>query len=130
LHVARYEVLDLIGPGAFGTVYRARHIELQIQVALRVVPKSNLRTMKEFHLLQRQVSLIQALDHPFIVTFYEAFCEGDTFYLAMELADNGNLRDFIVRHGVLAEHEACRLFYELMLVLVYLHGDRHICTAI
>ena len=93
--VGQYSILEILGSGAFATVYKAQHVFTMTPVAIKVIPKKNLPNKVEFELLQREVSLIKSMDHPFIGMFYEALDDDKNFYLVQELVENGNLLDYV-----------------------------------
>jgi serine/threonine protein kinase len=124
--IGKYQILELIGSGAFATVHKAQHNVTMSIVALKAIAKSNLRTMQEFELLQREVNLMKMMDHPFIAPLYEVLDDDTYFYLAIELVENGNLLDFINTRKGLSEDSARRIFFQIMSVLDYLHREKRI----
>ena len=124
--VGQYSILEILGSGAFATVYKAQHIFTMTPVAIKVIPKKNLRNKVEFELLQREVSLIKSMDHPFIAMFYEALDDDKNFYLVQELVENGNLLDYVNACKGLSERQAAHIFIQLISVLDYLHNVRHV----
>ena len=124
--IGQYSILEILGSGAFATVYKAQHVLTMTPVAIKVIPKKNLRNKVEFELLQREVSLIKSMDHPFIAMFYEAVDDDKNFYLVQELVENGNLLDYINNCKGLSESQASHIFIQLISVLDYLHNVRHV----
>ena len=124
--VGPYVVLEVLGRGAFATVYKAQHTITLTVVALKSIAKRNLRSQIEFELLQREVNLMKAMDHPFIASFFEVLDDEKNFYIAIELVENGNLLDYINDNHGLSENEARRIFYQLVTVLEYLHAEKRV----
>ena len=90
--VGPYVILGKVGAGAFASaVYRAQHTTTMTIVALKSIPKRNLRNPSEFELLQREVNLMKGMDHPFIAALFEVLDDDKNYYLAMEFVENGNL---------------------------------------
>jgi serine/threonine protein kinase len=124
--IGPYQVLEPLGSGAFATVYKARHRKTMCIVALKAIRKSNLHNMQEFELLEREVSVIKKMDHPFIASFFEILDDDRRFFLAIELVERGNLLDYINAKSGLNESQARRVFYQLITVLDYLHREKHV----
>jgi serine/threonine protein kinase len=124
--VANYQIMEALGSGAFATVYRARHLVTDCVVALKTIPKRKVRTQQEFELLQREVNLMKIMDHPFIASLFEVLDDVHNFYLAIELVRRGNLLDYINDNKGLPEKQACRIFYQLCMVLDYLHNEKRV----
>jgi serine/threonine protein kinase len=125
-HVGEYQILEVLGAGAFATVYRARHRLTGCVVALKAISKRKLRTMQEFELLQREVNLMKVMDHPFIASLFEVLDDPENFYLSIELVENGNLLDYINTNKGLSEKQASRIFAQLASVLEYLHREKRV----
>jgi serine/threonine protein kinase len=90
-----YEVLDLLGSGGMGEVYRARDTRLHRDVALKVLPaslSSDPARLKRFETEARSAS---ALNHPNIVTIYEVGQSDTTSFIVMELVDGRSLREML-----------------------------------
>jgi serine/threonine protein kinase len=90
-----FEIIDRLGAGGMGEVYRALDARLGRKVALKVLPKallSNQEGLSRFALEARSAS---ALNHPNIVTIFEVGQAESSPYLAMELIDGWTLRHLI-----------------------------------
>lgn len=124
--VGPYKILETIGSGANATVYKALHVQCMVQVALKCIPKKNLKSKSEFEILQREVSLMKAMDHPFIASLFDVLDDEKNFYIVIENVENGNLLDFINLHKGLQESQARRIFYQIITVLEYLHVEKHV----
>lgn len=86
-----YKLLDRIGQGGEGIVYKARHDRLRRIVALKVMQTQHLASESEKRRFEREAEAIAQLEHPQIVTLYEfGEFDGRTF-LAMEFMEGGDL---------------------------------------
>lgn len=95
-----YEILDPLGVGGMGEVYRARDTRLSRDVAIKVLPAdlaSNPERLGRFNQEGRSAS---ALNHPNIVSVYDIGTQDSIFYLAMELVDGKTLRH-VLTDGVI-----------------------------
>ena len=88
----RYEILDKLGEGAMGVVYRAQDAALGRVVALKML-SAELGGEEELHQrFQREAEAIGRLSHPNIVTVYDMGDAEGQLYMAMELLEGDDLR--------------------------------------
>jgi WD40 repeat protein len=99
--LGRYEVIELLGEGGMGTVYRARDTELARQVALKRIAverpgRSGRQSIEESRVrLRREAQAMARIDHPGVVRIYDAGIEEGQLYVAMELVAGGTLVDWL-----------------------------------
>lgn len=103
----RYEILELIGRGGMGDVYKAQHKVMNRVVALKVIKPELVRNDAAVARFQREVQAAARLHHPRIVTAYDAEQAGNLHYLVMEFVDGVNLDEVIRDRGALPVAEAC-----------------------
>ena len=101
-----YEILDLIGSGAVGVVYRARQQRLDRIVALKTIDLRRFNGTGVAGRCQLEARVVAKLSHPNIVTAYDYGVHEGRVYLAMELLDGETLQDRIDREGPFEEHLA------------------------
>ncbi|MBW8457488.1 MAG: protein kinase [Thiobacillus sp.] len=95
MKIGRYEILDEVGQGAMGTVYRARDPLIERTVAIKTVPIAQLRQEgadAESRFL-REAQSAGRLSHPNIVTIYDVGETDELAYIAMEYLSGATLRD-------------------------------------
>jgi Tol biopolymer transport system component len=88
-----YEVLEPLGAGGMGEVYRARDPRLGREVALKVLPEALAADRDRIARFEQEARAASALNHPNIVTIHEIGREGNTAFIAMELVDGKTLRE-------------------------------------
>ena len=88
-----YEILSPLGAGGMGEVYRARHLKLERQVAIKVLPHDLASDPERLHRFEREARAASALNHPSIVTIYDIDEHEGTRYIAMELVEGRTLRE-------------------------------------
>src|SRR5256714_12757027 len=94
--LAGYRIEGVLGQGGMGTVYEATQLSLNRTVAIKLLA-SNLSDDPAFRERFRREGLIQAaIEHPNIVTIYEAGETPDGLFLAMRLVRGPNLKDMII----------------------------------
>ena len=94
-----YEILSKLGSGAFGTVWRARDLSLEREVALKALHPSIARDDKAVRAFWREAKLAAQLAHPAIVPIYDWDSSGDLSWYTMELAEEGSVASLIARSG-------------------------------
>ncbi len=95
LRVGRYELLERLGAGSCGVVYRARDPELGRDVALKVLRPDVQGDAPASRRLTREAKAMARLSHPNVVTVFDAGVQDEQVFLAMELVDGRNLEDWL-----------------------------------
>lgn len=94
-----YEILSKLGSGAFGTVWRARDLSLEREVALKALHPAISRDDKAVRAFWREAKLAAQLAHPAIVPIYDWDSSGDLSWYTMELAEEGSVASLVARSG-------------------------------
>jgi serine/threonine protein kinase len=102
-----YRILDQLGRGGMGRVYKAEHRTMGRTVALKVFAPNMLNTGRALELFQREVRAIAQIGHPNIVTAYDANEENGRHYLVLEYVDGPNLDQLVRKQGPLPVGQAC-----------------------
>jgi hypothetical protein len=119
--VAGYRIDGTLGEGGMGTVYRATQLSLERVVALKVLT-AELSADPAFRERFRREGLLQAaLDHPHIVTVYEAGEAEGRLFLAMRMVEGPTLKDLILRRQ-LDDRRALRLLTQVAEALDAAHA--------
>jgi predicted Ser/Thr protein kinase len=121
-HFPQLEILDLLGRGGMGIVYKARQVGLDRLVALKVLPPEVGRDPAFAERFGREARALARLHHPGIVTIYDFGQSGGLYYLVMEFVDGVNLRQ-LLRDGQLKPEEALRIVPQLCEALQYAHDE-------
>ncbi|MEM7168228.1 MAG: protein kinase [Planctomycetota bacterium] len=107
--IAGFEILDKIGTGAVGTVYKARQVSLDKVVALKVLHQSLSNHPRFVAQFIREAKTVGRLNHPHIVHAIDAGEEEGYNYFAMEYVDGETLKDRIVATGKLTASQVVDL---------------------
>ena len=118
--LAHYEILEKLGEGGIGRVYRARDLELGREVAIKVLPEELTANPERLTRFEREARAVAALTHPNVVTLYAVEHAGERRLLVMELVRGETLAERI-GGGCLALDELFALAVPLAAAL----GEAH-----
>lgn len=117
-----YVIQEQIGRGVSGRVFRAKHRTMNRPVAIKMLSASLTRTAADRQALQREIRAAAQLNHPNIVTAYDANDVGGQHYLIVEYVEGPNLETLVRERGPLPFAEGCELIYQAALGLAHAHG--------
>jgi tRNA A-37 threonylcarbamoyl transferase component Bud32/tetratricopeptide (TPR) repeat protein len=104
-----YEIVELIGRGGMGEVYRAVDSRLARQVAIKILPAHLADHSESLARFRREARAIAALSHPNIVAVFDIGTQAETPYVVTELLSGETLRAMIQRGGKLSIDETLRI---------------------
>ena len=120
----RYRFERLLGRGGMGSVYRARDLAGNREVAIKVIRAELIRDAAAHERLRREAQTLARLHHPSIVTVYDYGTLGDRSpYLVMELVKGNDLRHELVSEGRLDPARVCRILSAICGAMAAAHGD-------
>lgn len=119
--IGQYRILDRIGAGGMGTVYRAKHERLQKIVALKVIAGDRDSDPDAVERFSREMQAIGRLQHRHIVNATDAGEDDGRHYLVMELVDGVNLAQLIGRLGPLPLADACEIVRQAAVAVQHAH---------
>src|SRR5213083_493431 len=117
-----YELLEEIGSGGFGRVYRARDLGLEREVAIKVLHPSFTADPMVMERFQREAQLAARLRHPNIVSIYELGSRAGLQWYTMELVPGANLAQLVERQGPLSVEQTVRLLDRGLSALEHAHA--------
>jgi tRNA A-37 threonylcarbamoyl transferase component Bud32 len=116
------EILELIGQGGMGAVYKARQPSLDRLVAVKVLPPETGRDPAFAERFGREGRALARLSHSNIVAIHDVGKAGDYYYFVMEYVDGVNLRQ-VLRDGQLLPEQALRFVPQICDALQYAHDE-------
>jgi hypothetical protein len=117
----RYRILELLGAGGMGAVYRAEHRRMERHVALKVMSADLMDRPEMVERFHREVKAAALLNHPNIVTAYDADQAGDAHFLIMEFVEGISLAQKVQQEGPLPVTQACACIRQAALGLQHAH---------
>ncbi|OHS94655.1 AGC family protein kinase [Tritrichomonas foetus] len=121
-HIKTYCVGGKLGFGSFSEVYVATHDKTKVQYAMKVFPKSNLRTQGDIDRFQREIDSMAYLHYDNLISLHDFFWDENNFYLIMDLCSGGELFQFIVENQRLNEPIAALLFKQIAGAVAFCHS--------
>lgn len=121
--LGQYRLLQQIGAGGMGTVYRAEHLHLKKPVAVKLVSPNRLADETVLARFRREMEVVGRLDHPNIVRATDAGETDSIHYLVMEFIDGLNLTQIVKRCGPLPVAESCELIRQAALGLQHAYEN-------
>jgi serine/threonine protein kinase/WD40 repeat protein len=116
-----YQILEVLGRGGMGRVYKALHMKLDRIAAIKILPRGRLGDPQAATRFTREMKAVGRLNHPNIVQAYDAREIDDTPVLVMEFVDGLDLSELLRRTGSLPVAEACALARETAIALQCAH---------
>ena len=116
------EILELIGQGGMGAVYKARQTGLDRWVALKILPLEVAGDPGFAERFTREARALAKLNHPNIVAVYDFGRAGELYYFVMEYVDGPNLRQTILS-GSITPNEALAIVPQICDALQFAHDE-------
>jgi formylglycine-generating enzyme required for sulfatase activity len=119
----QYRLVEKLGQGGMGVVYRAMHVRLEKPVAIKILPQSEGRSAEFAVRFEHEMRAIGRLMHPNLV---QAFDAGETddkrfLFLVMELVEGQDVARLVEQQGPLPIAQACRIIRQAAVGLEYVH---------
>jgi serine/threonine protein kinase len=121
LVLGHYHVLEPLGEGGMGQVFKARHQRLKRLVALKVIRKDFVGDRETVGRFYREVQVTSRLTHPNVIRADDAGPVGDSHFLAMEYIEGIDLDRLVTRSGPLPVPQACAYLRQAALGLQAIH---------
>jgi len=119
----QFEIIELLGQGGMGVVYKARQPQLDRFVALKILSPALSRDPAFAERFTREARALARLNHPNIVAVYESGKAGDFYYLVMEFVDGLNLSQMQIAKKRIAPEEAFAIVPRICDALQYAHDE-------
>jgi serine/threonine protein kinase len=121
LSLGQYILIEKLGEGGMGEVFRAQHRRMGREVALKVIRKERLDNPEAVRRFQREIQAAAQLSHENVVMAYDADQQGDIHFFAMELVEGINLARKVREGGPLTIEDACQFIRQAANGLQHAH---------
>jgi serine/threonine protein kinase len=118
----QFEILEFLGRGGMGVVYKARQIQLDRVVAIKIIPPGDAVSPGFIERFRREARSLAKLNHPHIVNVFDFGETNGLYYLLMELVDGLNLRQ-MMRAAKLTPPQALAVVPQICEALQYAHEE-------
>jgi serine/threonine protein kinase len=121
LTLGNYLLLDLIGAGGMGRVYKAKHRRMDRLVAVKILPPAMTKEKSAIARFEREAKAAAKLRHPNIVAADDADCASGIHFLVMEYMEGQDLYAYVKKHGPLSVEDATNYTIQVAHGLEYAH---------
>lgn len=119
-HFGDYELLEELGSGGMGVVYKARQVSLGRIVALKMILRGELASERERARFRAEAEAVAQLDHPNLVPVHEVGEHEGHLYFTMKFVDGETLTQYLLRQSPSAR-ESATLLHDVCLAVQYAH---------
>ncbi|MBL8751121.1 MAG: protein kinase [Planctomycetes bacterium] len=117
--IAGYRIIEELGRGGMGMVYRAEQVSLHREIALKVLNKDLTQDPAFVAKFVAEARAAAKLQHPNVVAVFDVEHDGGTYYYAMELMHEGSLEDWLKQNGAMPVDRALRVVADAAAGLAY-----------
>lgn len=121
-----YKVLEKLGEGTFGRVYKVLHIATAQIRAMKLVRRESVKYQDDEKKFLKEIEVLAKLDHPNIIKVFEYFVDNKFYYLITEFTAGGELYEQITKIQFYNEIDAAVIMRQIFSAVFYLH-NRNIC---
>ncbi|MBL8910235.1 MAG: serine/threonine protein kinase [Archangium sp.] len=118
--VPGYELLELLGKGGMGEVWRARQVSLSRNVAVKLLPPRFAKDKEFVTRFEKEATALAALSHPGVVQIIDRGQAGEHYFFVMELVPGINLRE-MMNNGKLTVRDSLRIGAQVARAIDYAH---------
>jgi len=124
--LGKYELIEELGRGGYGTVYRAREVVLDVERAVKVLHPALVSDPDFIERFRREARTTAKLEHPNIVPVYELDQVGGSYFLVMRYLAGGSLKALLEREGHLPFERALEITRQVAAALDFAHSEKEI----
>ena len=119
-HLKDYQIIDSLGQGGMGQVFKAEHSVMGRVVAIKVLPKGR-STEEAVENFKHEIRVLANLDHPNLVRAYDAGHDGNVHFLVTEFVPGSDLRHLVRSGGKLNQQDAATIVTATAMGLQHAH---------
>ncbi|KAM3129044.1 hypothetical protein pb186bvf_018822 [Paramecium bursaria] len=120
--IDQFQIIDMIGHGKFGKVFKCQHHQTKKLYAIKMINKRKIQQQNFSHQLEREVKIQQKLNHPNIIKLYDFFETNEDYCLLLEYANGGSLFQSLIKTNQkrYSEPQASMIIKQVALAISYL----------
>ncbi|KAL0212276.1 hypothetical protein RCL1_005902 [Eukaryota sp. TZLM3-RCL] len=119
----RYSLGPVIGEGTFGKVRLGTHALTGHKVAVKILSKRKIRSLRMDEKVKREIRIMKLFDHPHITKLYEVIDGWGEIYMILEYVPRGELFDLITSKGPFGEADVRHYFQQIISAVDYCHRN-------
>ena len=118
----KYLVIEKIGAGSFGKVYKVRHhITGQLR-AMKMIKKETVNYQDDTREFLKEIEILSKIDHPNIIKIFEYFYDDLNYYIITELCEGGELIEQLYKVHHFTENQAAIIMEQILSAVFYIHS--------
>ena len=117
-----FDILELLGHGAFGKVFKCRLKNQEKEYAMKVLKKSFLWRNKHLKYAITECNILKMAEHPFVIKMHFSFQTPDNLYMILDYCSGCDLAYHLNKKQIFEEEEAKFFIAEVILAIEYIHG--------
>jgi len=119
----RYEILELLGQGGMGAVYKARDTELDRLVALKLIRRELAKNPEILRRFKQELILARQVTHKNVIRIFDLGESGGTKFITMDFVEGQDLRHLLVEQGKFPPEQAARMMLQICRALEAAHTE-------
>lgn len=124
IFIKRYRVIEELGRGGMGIVYKGEDPTLERCVAIKILPPKLLRNQDALHRFLREAKVAARLDHPNIIKVFDIDEENGIYHIVMEFVEGVTLREYLETRKSFPLDETLHLFRQICSAIDYAHQQK------
>ena len=118
-----YQLGDILGKGSYAVVRKAYSRRHKKYVAVKIICKKKAPEDFLSKFLPREIKVLKRLRHPHVISLIEVIETNTRMYIITDLAESGDLLEYIRKYGAVPEATAKQLFKQLLIGINYVHSE-------
>jgi len=118
----KYRIIEKIGSGSFGKVYKVKHIITEQFRAMKMIKKESVKYQDDNRQFLKEIEILSKIDHPNIIKIFEYFHDDLNYYVITELCEGGELIEQLYKVHHFSEHVTAIIMEQILSAVMYLHS--------
>ena len=115
-----YKIIERIGNGAYGNVYKTKHQKNNTVRAVKAIKKCTVDEISFFN----EIEILKSVDHPNIIKLFETYYDSGYYYIVEEYCSGGDLYDYIKKQKYFSEKKAAQIISQVLLAVNHMHSKK------